>query len=472
MKHPNPTHQPRRTLGRPLRGSRVCAVQAASPRRRPSKRERGMALVVVMSVIAVLTIYLSEMMQNNATSFHVAISQRDKLKAEYVARSAQNLTRLLIANEPQIRKQVGPFYRMLLKRSPPQLNVWAFSNELLQPFFSPTLAAEGDTGIDFSAMRGVTEIEGSVEVIAVPENAKINVSDALFLRGNQAKESLALQLFTLMGGGVVESPYDPLFEQEDADGQFTTRLDVVAAIIDWWDLDQQRTIYDPGAGTIASSGSEDDSYSQLRDPYRVKNAPYDSLEELRLIRGVGDDFWVNFVESDPTDPRTRKLTVYASGRVNPNEAPPAVLLARLCSFVPEQPLCSDATQGLAFISLFNTARAIVPLALFSRPADFLDFVQGKTDNESAPYTMLLSYLSPDNPLMQWTPLEVPDDIRKDMMNTFITSAAIFIIQSTGRVGNAEVRLSSVVNFDAGWSPPPPIAGKMPVLGVFHHYRVN
>lgn len=431
-----------------------------------------MALVVVMSVIAILTIYLSEMMQNNATAFHVAVSQRDKLKAEYIARSGLNLTRLLIANEPQIRKVVGPFYQMLIKRPPPQINVWAFANELLTPFFSPNQAAENGSGIDFSAMQGVTEIDGTVEVIAVPENSKINVSNALFLTGDPAKQSLALQLFTLMGGGQVESPYDPLFEQEDAEGQYTTRLDVVAAIIDWWDTDQQRTIYDPGAGTIASSGSEDDSYTQLRDPYRVKNAPYDSLEELRLVRGVGDDFWANFVEPDPLDPRSRKVTVYASGRINPNEAPPEVLLARLCSFVPEQPLCADANQAFAFVQLFNTARAIVPLALFSRPDDFINFVEGNVQDPSSPYAMLQGFLG-DSPLMAWTPLQnVDPNVRRTMASTFITSAAIFTIQTTGRVGRAEVNLSAVVNFDANWSPAPPVAGKMPALGIFHHYRVN
>ena len=342
----------------------------------------------------------------------------------------------------------------------------------MAPFFSPEFATELGSGMDFSQMQGITETGGTVEVLAVPENSKINVSNALFYNDERARLSLALQLFTLMGGGQIESPYDPMFEQEDSDGLYSTRLDVVSAIIDWWDIDQSRTVYDPGAGSITSSGSEGDSYSQLREPYRVKNAPMDSLEELHLIRGVSDDFWANFVETDPTDPRTRNLTVYGSGAVNPNEATPQVLLARLCSFLSGQPLCNDLTQAAAFIQLFNTARAFVPVALFSSPNDFLDFVSGNASSANSPYGMLLQFLGKDNPLMAWQPVVIPADRRQEVAKSFITAASIFTIQSTGRVGRAEVRLSSVVNFHDAWTPPPGVAAKMPSIGIFLHYRVN
>src|SRR3970282_832620 len=100
----------------------------------------------------------------------------------------------------------------------------------------------------------------------------------------------------------------------------------------------------------AIAGSEDDMTTRYADPYEVKNAPYDSLEELRLIRGVGDDFWSTFVEGDPEDPKSRKLTIYGSGALNPNLAGADVLWARLCSFpaLNEQPLCQKTDQQAAF----------------------------------------------------------------------------------------------------------------------------
>ncbi len=62
------------------------------------------------------------------------------------------------------------------------------------------------------------------------------------------------------------------------------------------------------------AGAEDDVYSSFPDPYRIKNAPFDSLDELRLVRGVGDDFWSTFVEPNPTIPtRARSRSTARDG---------------------------------------------------------------------------------------------------------------------------------------------------------------
>ncbi|HMI89972.1 MAG TPA: type II secretion system protein GspK, partial [Polyangiales bacterium] len=338
-----------------------------------------MALVAVITSIAILTVFVAELLENAATDLHVATAERDRVKAEYLAKSGVNLTRLLIANEPKIRGVVGPFYQMLTGRAAPQLNVWDFGDTLLAPFADYKSAKEGNdgTGINFNLMEGLHDTGGTFEVITVPENSKININSPLFLSGQEASKSIAMQLFALLGGNQSpDSPYDPMFSQRDADGQFTTRLDIVSDVIDWWDYDEQRTVFDPGSKAIATGGSEDDVYSTFRDPYVVKNQPLDSLEELRMIRGIGDDFWATFVEPTPDDPRDRKVTIYGSGIVNVNMAPPDVLLSRLCSFVTDQPLCNNPAQQVSFVTLFNTVRSVLPLALFSTPKDFVDFITG------------------------------------------------------------------------------------------------
>ena len=45
----------------------------------------------------------------------------------------------------------------------------------------------------------------------------------------------------------------------------------------------------------------------------MKNAPYDSLEELHMVRGVSDDFWRTIVDPEPNNPRKRHLTVWGQG---------------------------------------------------------------------------------------------------------------------------------------------------------------
>jgi general secretion pathway protein K len=186
---------------------------------------------------------------------------------------------------------------------------------------------------------------------------------------------------------------------------------------------------------------------------------------------VGDDFWANFIESDPEDPRSRRVTIYGSGSVNPNEGRPEVLLARLCSYVIEQPLCLDPAQQMAFVMLFNTARSFFPVALFSQAEDFLNFVEGKGSGKDL-YPTLQMLLGQGNPLLAWTPVVVPAARRAEIGAAFITSAAIFTIQSTATVGRARARVSAVVNFDPLWVAPPMVSAKPPGLGVFHHYRLD
>jgi general secretion pathway protein K len=442
-------------------------------RKRSSRREQGVALILVLGVIAVLTVFVTELTGNSSTAFQVAVGERDRLQAEYLARSGLNMTRLLIAKEPDIRRVIAPMYSIMLGHGPPQLNVWAFADALLMPFSNPKGAegAAASTGIAFSEIQGIKETGGTFDVISIPENSMINMNKPLFWQGDEARVSLAMQLFALTGGYQNQSPYDSLFNKMDPDGQLTNRLDIVSAVIDWWDEDEQRTTFDPGAAKVTASGREDDIYARFAEPYRVKNAPYDSLDELRMVRGFTDDFWATFVEPDPEDPRTRQLTVYGSGAVNPNESSAAVLWSRICSFLATQPFCADPLQRQAFVQLFSTARSILPIGLFEKPADFLNFIQGKGGQRDL-YPMLVSMLGRDNPLMMWTPVQIPNDKLQLMNGAFVTSARIFTIQATGRVNKANVRVNTVVNFDENWTPPPLTTGKMGGLGIFHRYRLE
>ena len=55
--------------------------------------------------------------------------------------------------------------------------------------------------------------------------------------------------------------------------------ELAAAIIDWRDADS----------TISTSGAEDETYGRMQPPYLCKNAPFDSVDELRLVSGATMD---------------------------------------------------------------------------------------------------------------------------------------------------------------------------------------
>jgi general secretion pathway protein K len=440
--------------------------------------------------IAVMAIVLADMNENAAAAYSLASTQRDRLRAEYLARSGLNLTRLLMSQRPQIRQAVTPAIQMMTGRPPGNVQVWRYANEVLQPFcdYERAMNVAGTTTLDLLGIEGLGETNGTCEIIAFAENSRINVNRPVEIGMAQARKNVAMQLYGLTSGYQQPSPYDPLFEQRDADGLITTRLDIISALIDWWDYDQLRATFDPGAGTVTDGGAEDDATTRFRDPYEVRNAPMDSVEELRLVRGVTDDFWATFIEPDPDDPTSRRITVYGSGRLNPNESGALEVYGLICAVLSTSTLCSDATEGAKFIQLLETVRSIAPFPWFQNVGDFANFLRGSGGQMNL-YQLIQQVLSMQDPTLAETMLFRPIEITAQQQNALganlVFGAEIIFVQSTGRVGRCRpeevaeqpgrcvrVRLRSVLNFHDRWAPPPPNPGLRPRLGIYHYFRMD
>jgi general secretion pathway protein K len=456
----------RRTT-QPPEGTRAGSHPLAGGRRR-----EGIALVIAITAVAMMAIFLTDMHENTSTSFAAVMEQRDRVKAEYLAVSAINLTRLLIAHEPMIRQMVSPLYQALIGSAPTQIPVWMFANEILKPFCDYSQAqsvAKGSLG--FRSVKGLGDIDGVCTIRAVSENGKINVNNPLLLDPDAARQSIATQLMMLMQGGKIPSPYDPMFQGKDADGLTTSRQDIIGSLVDWWDYDQERTALDPATNTVRSGGAEDNMYTRLADPYAIKNAPLDSLEELRLIRGVGEQFWAAFVQPDPDAQDQELLTVYGTGAINPNEASPEVILARVCSITGRAvSLCSDPVENTKFVQLLKTVRAMFPIPWFRSGQDVTALLEGKGGPKDL-YTVLVQFLGKQSPLL-FRPIGLTETARTQLAKVFVTEAQILSIRGSATVGHAQVSIRSIVNFHSRWSPPPPNAGAMTPLGVFHYWRVD
>jgi general secretion pathway protein K len=461
-------------------------VRRAPPRsERPrvhAKREEGFALLMAIIAIAILAVLVTDLHETTGTSFAAAMSERDHLRAEYMAKSGVNLTRMLIGQERNLRQLIDPLYRMSpLKRSAPQIPVWRFAEMILKPFsdFESSKEDVASAGYDLDMSEGLGETHASFEIHAAAENGKINLNDPRIEDQNAGHANVAMQLYALMGGPVSPNKYDPLFSQFDEKGRLTTRLDIVANVIDWWDRDENRTNYDPVTYTVNTSGGEDtDFYRSQPQPYMIKNAPFDSIEELRLVRGIGDDFWATFVEPTLDDPSERAVTVYGAAKVNPNEATPAAMLARLCTYpeVVTQPMCSDPTgfEQTKFVTLITMARSMTYGApFFSKSSDFVNFITGKPDGLYGLLQTFLTAMGPTGAAMLFTPLVVDDaQVLAKMRRTFTTTARFIAIDVVGKSGNSQTRIRTVINTDPKWTPPPPNAGKLPPLGVFAYYRID
>jgi general secretion pathway protein K len=364
-------------------GERLVVARSRAHARRSRVNQRGIALPMVIGAIVVLSVVLSEFQTDISAEVSAATSARDAIQAEYMARSGINLARLLIATEPTVRASVAPLFAFL-KRSPPQLPVWEFADKLLQAFYGETaddpsqpkkekLDERSGATLNFDASQGrnLKLPNGHFELTIVDEDAKINMNQGA--SNDIARIRLGKQIMGLIG----QPQFAPLFEQRDTRGNFHDQKTVCQALIDWADVDETAFTCDFSA-TAQSAGTEDAYYALLPQPYRRKNAPYDSLEELRLVRGISEDLWSTFIEPDPSNPKKRVATVWGQGAVNINTANAQTLLAIVCSGAPAAEICVDASQSATFLLGVTMARGIsMGAPLFGSSQEFIQAMTGK-----------------------------------------------------------------------------------------------
>lgn len=346
-------------------------LSARARRLRARRRRRGVALILVLSSLTILTVMLSEIQDESAAELGSALSARDALVAEYAARSGVNLSRLLIAAEPTIRKSVAPIMAMMMQGGKPvQIPVWEFTDRVMGAFNDEIGAAAFKSmgGFDMNQGKNLGLGNGAgFEIKVVDEDSKINLNEPA--RGGAFGQSrLAAQLIGLTGSPV----NDPLFEGRDADGQFSDRQAICSSVIDWTDPDQDSYVCDPNNPTAQTSAAEDSFYELLKKPFSRKNAAFDSLDELHKLRGFSDDFWATFIEPDPDRPDKRTVTVWGQGTINVNTANAQTLLAFICAAAPAARMCSDPAQAAMFLTTVNGARMLFGgVPFFSSPQMFV-----------------------------------------------------------------------------------------------------
>ncbi|HEY6463695.1 MAG TPA: type II secretion system protein GspK, partial [Polyangiaceae bacterium] len=227
-----------------------------------------------------------------------------------------------------------------------------------------------------------------------------------------------------------------LFQQRDATGNTNDRLNTCSAIIDWADPDEQ--LFSCDLTNAPSSNAVEDAYYQLLPkPYRRKNAPYDSLEELHMVRGVSDDFWQTFVDPDPTNPKKRILTVWGQGTVNVNSANGLTLFAVTCAGAPTAQLCTDPLQMPLFLTGVMMAQGITMGApLFGSTKDFIQTVEGQ------------GMLGPMLTVMGVKPVKFQSE--SDFAKSISTESKVFSIYAVGVVKGykreTRVKIHTVVDF--------------------------
>ncbi len=128
---------------------------------------------------------------------------------------------------------------------------------------------------------------------------------------------------------------------------------IVDSIIDWRDTNDFHML----------NGAEEDYYQSLAMPYSCKDAPFDIIDELLLVKGVTHEI---FFGSDGEEERKYEgieqyLTPWGSGKINVNTAPEIVLetvfgstvAANIISQRKISPISYPADGGIVMSSFFT-----------------------------------------------------------------------------------------------------------------------
>jgi general secretion pathway protein K len=201
----------------------------------PLSRQRGIALVIVMLVVMILTVVAGAFAYRMRVEMRLARHVNNDADLEWIARSAVERVKFLIGQKERIAQEA---------QYEANNQIWAggmgTTNSVLSEFAEQPVQISG----------------GSYTFKVYDNESKFNI--------NLADETVLRQALILMG--------------VDA-GEFPT---IVDSILDWIDADDNTHL----------AGAETDYYMSQPTPYVAKNGVIDDIFELELIKGITPEmFW-------------------------------------------------------------------------------------------------------------------------------------------------------------------------------------
>lgn len=300
---------------------------------------------MVISSIVVLTMVAVEFAFDARISYRMALHERERLQAYYLARSAYNLTLLELKVGPQIQQQISS----LLAKANISVSV-DLSSPLCQQFpiqtglFRMAAAGAGEgggeesgegkngaeaganpmAGLNLSGVEEFLQFDGDFDASCTDEGSKINLN--YFYDGDPSKEMLSgdnpyddYKKFIIT---VLSQPrYAKLFEDYD----FTV-TEIVHNIADW--VDKNRVINTFGG---SEGGGEDSAYRLTESgQMTTKNGKFSTPQDIYRVAGVEDRWWI---------PVSEMFTIYGmtgkdgKGQINVCSASEDVVRALILRYI-------------------------------------------------------------------------------------------------------------------------------------------
>jgi general secretion pathway protein K len=196
------------------------------------RNRRGVALIMVLWVITILSVIVLEFCFAMRTEVNITKNFKEEMQLYAMAEGGvqRAIAELIFKHDPRIQQM-----RKTLKSEeiPPEKKEWVTDGRLY--------SLSSDLGVNELRIMGEA---GKVNINAVSEKTLRNIIKQLGLEGE-------------------------------------TRDIVVDSILDWRDPNDFQRL----------NGAENDYYQSLKEPYNCKNGNLDSIEELLLVRGVTPDLF-------------------------------------------------------------------------------------------------------------------------------------------------------------------------------------
>ena len=315
------------------------------------RKQRGVALIIVLICIAVTLTLTSQFGTSTNVDILQAANHRDQMRSHFLARSALNLSELVIRLQQRIDNT---------KELRGSFQITDFADQVMLAFCGTPEEVNAFTGLTTADATGLGADIGTCGMVGqiATEDDKLNVN---CLNGNDAT---AATFKSAMDALLYFNAYDPVFEEADAEGWRRDRALQVASITDYIDT---LTLKLRERGT-----TEDYDYVSLKDPYKAKNNYIDTVGEVKLARGVDDRFWSLFGSS---------FTAYGSCKLNLSALSNSQLIAAILYLAaknPQDPVITDPKKLFALAGF--VARAKQFGKQFTTVDDFVEFVKAPTQD--------------------------------------------------------------------------------------------
>ena len=316
---------------------------------RLAKRDRGIALIIVMIIVAALTVIVTGFAYSMRVETKLARNTRFNPDMDWLGRSGVELARYLLSKRAPGEEQMDALHQKWAG-GPGRIDMDAMAE--LEPW-------------EELPMTNVKLGNGTFSIKITDMERKLNI--------NSAPEPL-LRYILEMHGGVDATDVDVFID----------------SLRDWMDPDEN-----PGL-----NGAESDFYLSEYPPYYSKNGPLDHITELKLVQGFKENPSIYNVFA-------KNFTAISGGLINVNTASAQVLglLPGMDPIIagdivmyragPEGPYRSPNQIG-AVLEPFGMDPGSIQQFLATESATFEVEITAKIGPQQRKYISLLRRLSPQD----------------------------------------------------------------------------